>query len=223
MNPVDHRLYVLLDPVAVDRNRLPALAVLSAAGGATLLQYRDKQADGDVMTTTARAILAALREAMGDAHPPLLINDRVDVAKVSGAQGAHLGQSDLSPLDARTILGPNAIIGRTIKHQGHAEALRDEPVDYATCGGVFGTVHKDNPDAPIGLSGLKTLTSQIRSLKPGLVVGAIAGIDASNLADVIRHGADGIALIGAVLKADEPKQAARRLREAVDQALEERN
>ena len=222
MNPVDHRLYVLLDPVAVERNRLPGLAVQSAVGGATLLQYRDKQADGGLMADTARKILAALREAMGDTHPPLLINDRVDVAKVSGSQGVHLGQSDLSPHDARLILGPSAIIGRTIKHQGHAKALKDEPVDYATCGGVFGTVHKDNPDAPIGLQGLSELRRLIKSLKPALVVGAIAGIDADNLSDVIRHGADGIALIGAVLKADDPQQAARDLRHAVDLALASR-
>ncbi len=222
MNPVDHRLYVLLDPVAVDRNRLPGLAVQSAVGGATLLQYRDKQADGGVMVATTRAILGALREAMGDRHPPLLVNDRVDVAQVSGAQGVHLGQSDLSPLDARSILGPTAIIGRTIKHQGHAKALKEEPVDYATCGGVFGTVHKDNPDAPIGLNGLSELRQLIKSLKPDLVVGAIAGIDADNLADVIAHGADGIALIGAVLKAEDPQQAARHLRRAVDLALEKR-
>ena len=161
MIPVDPRLDVLLDPVAVDRNRLPGLAVQSAIGGATLLQYRDKHADGGMMADTARMILAALSEAMGDKHPPLLINGRVDVAKVSGAQGVHLGQSDLSPHDARSILGPSAIIGRTIKHQGHAKALKDEPVDYATCGGVFGTIHKDNPDAPIGLNGLSDKISLI--------------------------------------------------------------
>jgi len=134
----------------------------------------------------------------------------------------HLGQSDLSPHDARAILGPEAILGRTIKHQGHARALQDEPVDYATLGGVFGTVHKDNPDAPIGLNGLFELRRLIKSLKPDLVVGAIAGIDATNLADVIAHGADGIALIGAVLKADDPQSAARQLRQAVDLALKTR-
>jgi thiamine-phosphate diphosphorylase len=218
-NPVDHRLYVLLDPVAVDRNTLPALAVKSVAGGATLLQYRDKEADGGVMVKTSRDILAALRAAFGPSHPPLLINDRVDVASISKAQGVHLGQSDIHPRDARLILGDKAIIGRTIKHRGHAEALAHEPVDYATCGGVFGTVHKDNPDAPIGLDGLKSLTSLIKSLKPQLVVGAIAGIDANNLADVIHHGADGVALIGAVLKARDPEAAARDLRQAVDRAL----
>ena len=151
MNLVDHRLYVLLDPVAAPRNTLPELARKAVAGGATLLQYRDKEAEGGLMVETARAIL----EALGTAHPPLLINDRVDVARIVNAQGVHLGQGDITPHDARLILGPNAIIGRTIKNKIHAEKLRAEPVDYATAGGVFGTVHKDNPDRPIGSMVLK--------------------------------------------------------------------
>jgi len=218
MNPVDHRLYVLLDPVAAPREHLPALAQQAVQGGATLLQYRDKEADGGVMVETARAILHAL----GSDHPPLLINDRVDVALIAKAQGVHLGQSDISPHDARILLGPKAIIGRTIKNQDHAQKLAHEAVDYATCGGVFGTVHKDNPDKPIGLAGLKSLRLLIKEKVPQLPVGAIAGIDADNLAEVIAHGADGIAVIGAVLKAQDPARAARHLREAVDRALKAR-
>ena len=218
MTPVDHRLYVLLDPVAAPREALPSLAQQAVQGGATLLQFRDKNADGGLMVDTARAILMAL----GTTHPPLLINDRVDVALIAKAQGVHLGQSDLAPQDARALLGPQAIIGRTIKNQHHANQLKNEPVDYATCGGVFGTVHKDNPDKPIGLAGLETLRLFIRNALPNLPVGAIAGIDHSNLADVIRHGADGVAVIGAVLKAANPQQAARQLREAIDEALKQR-
>ena len=96
-------------------------------------------------------------------------------------------------------------------------------MDYATCGGVFGTVHKDNPDRPIGLDGLKTLRLFIRDLLPALPVGAIAGIDHRNLADVIEAGADGIAVIGAVLKASDPQQSAQDLRQAVDRALQARS
>ena len=219
MTPVDHRLYVLLDPVAAPRDALPALAQQAVHGGATLLQYRDKQADGGLMVETARAILNALDPN----HPPLLINDRVDVALIVKAQGVHLGQSDISPHDARALLGPQAIIGRTIKNKNHADQLRNEPVDYATCGGVFGTAHKDNPDRPIGLEGLQVLRLHIKSILPHLPVGAIAGIDQTNLADVIRSGADGIAVIGAVLKAYTPQQAAQHLRDAIDQALNARN
>ena len=218
MTPVDHRLYVLLDPVAAPREALPSLAQQAVQGGATLLQYRDKEADGGLMVETARAILKVL----GPQHPPLLINDRVDVALIAKAQGVHLGQSDITPQDARALLGAHAIIGRTIKNQRHADQLRNEPVDYATCGGVFGTVHKDNPDKPIGLAGLQTLRLSIKDTLPHLPVGAIAGIDLGNLADVIRHGADGVAVIGAVLKAKDPQQATRHLREAIDQALHAR-
>ena len=215
MNLVDHRLYVLLDPVAAPRNTLPELARKAVAGGATLLQYRDKEAEGGLMVETARAIL----EALGTAHPPLLINDRVDVARIVNAQGVHLGQGDITPHDARLILGPNAIIGRTIKNKIHAEKLRSEPVDYATAGGVFGTVHKNNPDRPIGVDGFKDLRTFLRTHMPKLPVGAIAGINHDNLGDVIAQGADGIAVIGAVLKAANPEQATKELRQAVDLAL----
>lgn len=218
MNPVDHRLYVLLDPVAAPRENLPALAQKAVTGGATLLQYRDKEADGGLMVETARAILSAL----GTDHPPLLINDRVDVAYIAKAQGVHLGQSDISPQDARLLLGPHAIIGRTIKNMRHAEKLKSEPVDYATCGGVFSTVHKDNPDHPIGLDGFKALRQFISEHIPRLPVGAIAGIDENNLAHIIAQRADGIAVIGAVLKASHPEQAAKTLRQAVDHALSAR-
>lgn len=218
MNPVDHRLYVLLDPVAVPRETLPALAQQAVQGGATLLQYRDKEADGGLMVVTARTIL----DSLGMDHPPLLINDRVDVALIAKAQGVHLGQSDIDPQDARMLLGPDAIIGRTVKNKQHADRLILEPVDYATCGGVFGTVHKDNPDHPLGLSGLNQLRAYIKTLLPNLPVGAIAGIDESNLTEVIAHGADGIAVIGAVLKTANPLESARRLRNAVDTALSKR-
>ena len=219
MNRADHRLYVLLDPVAAPRALLPQLAQQAVQGGATLLQYRDKEADGKMMVETAQAILKAL----GDTHPPLLINDRVDVAMISGAQGVHLGQSDITPEQARALLGPHALIGRTLKNHDHAERLRHEPVDYATCGGVFGTVHKDNPDQPIGLKGLKALRDRLRQTLPHLPVGAIAGIDAQNVADVMAQGVDGIAVIGAVLKAQDPVEAAKALRAAVDDARTHRH
>jgi thiamine-phosphate pyrophosphorylase len=218
MNPVDHRLYVLLDPGAAPREALPALAKAAARGGATLFQYRDKTADGGLMVETARSI----REAIAGSGIPLLINDRIDVALVAEAEGVHLGQSDIAPIDARRLLGPAAMIGRTIKNASDADRLASEPVDYATLGGVFGTVHKDNPDAPIGLDGLSDLRRRIARLSPALPVGAIAGIDARNASAVIDAGADGIAVIGAVLKADDAEGATRLLRSIVDAALAKR-
>ncbi len=219
MNPVDIRLYVLLDPGAVDRDLLPDVAAQAARGGATLFQYRDKTGSQIEKERTLRAV----RSALSESGARLLVNDDVETALRVGADGVHLGQDDMSPAEARRKLGPGAIIGRTIKNERHARAVADEPVDYAFCGGVFPTVHKDNPDAPIGLDGLARIGAVLRAAKPGIPVGAIAGIDEGNAAAVIAAGADGIAVIGAVTRSADPQAAARRLRTAVDEALRARN
>lgn len=218
MKPVDIRLYVLLDPGAVDRDLLPSIAAEAARGGATLFQFRDKTGSRDEKAKTLRAI----RSALAGSGALLLVNDDVEAALLVGADGVHLGQDDMAPGDARRMLGPDAIIGRTIKNERHARAVADEPVDYAFCGGVFPTVHKDNPDAPIGLDGLARIGAILRTAKPGIPVGAIAGIDENNAAAVIAAGAEGIAVIGAVTRSADPQAAARRLRTAVDDALRAR-
>lgn len=204
---LDLTLYVIVDPSASGGRDLAWLAREAASGGATLIQYRDKLAGGRAMVEQARAILAAL----SGTGVPLLVNDRVDVALAAGAQGVHLGQDDMLPADARRLLGTGAIIGRTVKTAAHAEALLEEPVDYACIGGVFATSTKDNPDPPVGLDGFRRLRALVDCIRPGLATGAIAGIGMKNAADVVGAGADGIAVVSAVLAAPEPAKAAREL------------
>ena len=212
---VDIRVYGILDPAATPGADLAALARLAAHGGATLLQYRDKHADGRLMVERSRAILSAL-EGLG---VPLLVNDRVDVAIAAGAQGVHLGQSDILPTDARAMLGGSAIIGRTITKDGHIRAMADEPVDYGCIGGVFPTVNKDHAEKPIGVEGLARLAAVAREITPQIPVGAIAGINETNAAEVIAAGATGIAVIGAIFSRPDPQVAAQKLRAIVDAAL----
>lgn len=211
MNHIDHSLYVIVDPSAAKGRDLVWLAREAAHGGATLIQYRDKHSGGRAMVAQARAIVAAL----AGTGVPLLVNDRVDVALAAGAQGVHLGQDDMQPADARLLLCPEAILGRTVKNADDAQALHDEPVDYACIGGVFATPTKNNPDPPVGLDGLRRLRALVASARPGLATGAIAGIHAGNAADVIAAGADGIAVVSAVIGAPAPAAAARDLMEIV--------
>ena len=212
---IDIRLYGILDPAATPGADLASLARLAAKGGVTILQYRDKLAEGRVMVEQARAILAAL----ADTGVPLLINDRLDVALIAGAQGVHLGQADILPRDARVQLGPSAIIGRTLTNEAHIAALGDEPVDYGCVGGVFSTANKANANPPIGLDGLTRLVRIARKAAPALPLGAIAGITEVNAAQVIMAGADGIAAIGAIFGRPDPLAAAQALRRIVDGAL----
>lgn len=201
------RLYGIVDPQIAQGRSLATLARAAANGGATIIQYRAKASDTRAMIREARAIVAAL----AGTDVPLLINDRVDVALASGAQGVHLGREDMHPADARALLGPKAIIGATVKNRDDLIALRGQPFDYACIGGVFGTDHKDNPDPPLGLEGFRALRAEARALLGDLPVGAIAGINAGNTASLINAGAEGVAVIGALFGGEDPRAAARAL------------
>jgi thiamine-phosphate pyrophosphorylase len=205
-------LYGIIDPRIARGRGLPVLARAAADGGATIIQYRAKEADTRAMITQARAIAAAL----AGTHVPLVINDRVDVALASGAQGVHLGRVDMHPADARAILGPQAILGATVKNRDDLLALRGQPIDYACIGGVFATVHKDNPDPPLGLAGFQALRAEARALLGDLPVGAIAGITPENAGSLIEAGADGVAVIGALFAQDDPRAAALALRASME-------
>jgi thiamine-phosphate pyrophosphorylase len=215
---VDVRLYALVDPARANGRPLPELARQVVAGGATLLQLRDKTSDTRVLVEEARAIRAAL----AGSGVPLLINDRVDVALAAGAEGVHVGQDDMAVADARALLGPQAIIGLSIKTVAQAEAAPIELLDYACIGGVFATTSKDNPDPPIGLAGLRRVVETFRARRADFPVGAIAGIDASNAAEVVAAGADGVAVISTLSLAPDPAAATRELRKVLDQALAKR-
>ena len=218
---VDLRLYGLIDVGVLgdDATVLARLAADAVAGGCTLLQYRDKA------LPDARAALArvrAIREAVRG-RVPVLVNDRIDLALASGAEGVHLGQTDLPPEEARRLLGPGAIIGLTVKTGEHADALYRSPVDYVCIGGVFATQSKDNPDPPIGLDGLARLVFRVRLARGAdLPLAAIAGIDAGTAASVIEAGVGGIAVISSLFKGSSTERRARDLRAIVDRALDAR-
>jgi len=214
---VDLRLYALVDPERAGGRDLAGLARLVAQGGATLVQLRDKRGDTRSMVERARAIKAALAPF----GVPLLINDRVDVALAAGADGAHVGQDDMAVADARRLLGRDAIVGLSVKTTVQAEAAPIDLLDYVGVGGVFATTSKDNPDPPIGPAGLARIATVFRRRAPHFPLCGIAGIDASNAADAIAAGADGVAVISALSLAADPQAAARMLRASVDAALAE--
>jgi thiamine-phosphate pyrophosphorylase len=211
----DLRVYAVLDPERC-RGRDPvALAAAAARGGATLVQLRAK-----LMGTRALVALArAVREVI--APVPFVVNDRVDVALVAGAAGAHVGATDLLTDDARRLLGPRAILGVTIHHAHEAEALAPGLVDYAGLGPVFPTASTDPGDPPLGPDGLARLVGAVRACHGPLPVCGIAGVDHANAAEVVRAGADGVAAISALFMADDVAAATRRLRAVVDAALAE--
>jgi len=215
---IDLRLNAIVDPERANGRSLVELTHMVVAGGATLIQLRDKHGATRRMIEEARAIHAAL----AGTGVPLVINDRVDVALVAAADGVHVGQDDMGVEDARRLLGSAAIIGLSIKTVAQANAAPLNQLDYVGVGGVYATTSKDNPDPPIGITGLRDIVAALRARRGDLPICGIAGIDASNTAPVIAAGADGVAVISALSAQNDPHGAARQLRAIVDQALAQR-
>jgi thiamine-phosphate pyrophosphorylase len=215
---IDLRLYALLDPERAGGRALAELGREVAAGGATLVQLRDKHGSTRRMIEETRAIKAAL----AGSGIPVLVNDRVDVALAAGADGVHVGQDDMPAADARRLLGPAAVIGLSVKTVEQAETVPLAVLDYVCVGGVFATTSKDNVAAPIGVAGLKAILAVLRGRDRKFPVGAIAGIDETNAGEVVAAGADGVAVISALSLASDPTGAAARLRGIVERSLRAR-
>jgi thiamine-phosphate pyrophosphorylase len=216
---VDLRLNAIVDPERANGRSLAALTRMVVAGGATLIQLRDKHGSTRQMIEEARAIKAVL----AGTGVPLVINDRVDVALIAEADGVHVGQDDMRAEDARRLLGPKAIIGVSIKTVALANAVPLDVLDYAGVGGVYATTSKDNPNAPIGVAGLRDIVAAFRARKHDFPIVGIAGIDAGNAAPVIEAGANGVAVISALSMKDDPEAMARELRGIVDRVLATRD
>jgi thiamine-phosphate pyrophosphorylase len=179
-------------------------------GGATALQLRAPELEDDVLLETAR-------DLAGRCHGSgvlFVVNDRVDVALASGADGAHVGQGDALD-DARERLGTGRILGISVGDPEQAREAFALGADYLGVT-VWATATKREA-LPVGLDGLRAIVAAT----PLPVVG-IGGIDASNAAKVVRAGAVGVAVVSAISDADDPAAATRSLRDAVDLALEER-
>jgi thiamine-phosphate pyrophosphorylase len=216
--PVDLRLYAVVDPEHAGGLSMPELARRVVAGGATIVQLRDKLRDTGVMIEEARAVHAVL-EPLGI---PFIVNDRVDVALAIGAEGVHVGQKDMAVRDVRRLMGKDAIVGLSIQNLAQAREAPVDLIDYAGIGGVFATSSKDLDHSPIGAVGLKAIADELRARAPGMPVCGISGITAANAAEVIAAGAGGVAVISALSLQKDPAAAARVLRGIVDLALEKR-
>jgi thiamine-phosphate pyrophosphorylase len=202
----DPTLYLVTDPDLARSRELAEVVAAAVRGGVTLVQLRDKQGDGRALLEAGRALQAVL-EPHG---VPLLVNDRADIAYAAGA-GCHVGQSDLPAEAARAIVGPDAILGVSIDEVQQADAVDPELVDYLAYGPFAATATKSDAGAPVGAAGLAAVRKQIM-----LPLIAIGGIDAHNVAAAVRAGADGIAVVSAIMAATDPEGASRKLRAAID-------
>jgi thiamine-phosphate pyrophosphorylase len=209
---LDLSLYLVLDPVQCG-GHAEALAVANAAleGGATVLQLRAPEWHKRAWLALARELLPLTR-----AHGvPLIINDHLDVALAAGADGVHIGQRDLPADVARRLIGPDALLGVSVSNArevGEADLLGDI-VDYLGAGPVFATPTKTDASEPCGVDGLAALCAAARY--PTVAIG---GIQISNAPDVLRARPAGLAVVSAICKAPDPREAARALRGTIARA-----
>ncbi len=171
------------------------------AGGATLIQLRDKFSASNDFYEAAKEVLKIARPR----NVKIVINDRVDIALALKADGVHLGQDDLPPEHARNILGDAAIIGFSTHNLEQARKAVKLPIDYLAIGPVFATRTKENPDATVGISTLK----RVRQTIGDFPLVAIGGITLTNFRDVFSAGANSLAIIGDLIS--EPNEIRRKL------------
>lgn len=207
---IDYRLYLVTDRFLSGGRSLEEIAANGIAGGVGIVQLREK----DLGTRDFIELAFAVREVVRRFGVPLVVNDRVDVALACGADGVHLGQEDMECRLARRILGPDAIVGVSVINLDEALRAEAEGADYLGVGPLFPTATKPDAPPPIGLSCLADMRAAVRIPLVG-----IGGIKGDNAGEVIRSGADGIAVVSAIVSAPDPEAAAGALRREVESAL----
>jgi thiamine-phosphate pyrophosphorylase len=198
----DLSLYLVTDH-RLPFDRLVEVVGRAVAGGVTLVQLRNPDVSGRALYEQA----IALKSALAGTGVPLIVNDRVDVARAAGADGVHVGQSDLPAALAREIMGEDAIVGLSITEAGQLAAVDGTVVDYLGVGPVFSTATKGDAAPALGIDGTAAVVGAA-----DLPAVAIGGIDLGNAAAVMTTGVRGLSVVSAISTAADPQAAARELR-----------
>ncbi len=199
---IDYSLYLVTDR-DLSRGRATLKVVKAGVtGGVTCVQLREKNC------STRKFIKEALsvKEYLKKHNIPLIINDRVDVAQAIGADGVHLGQTDMPLTMAKDILKGSMIIGISVESLEDAIRAEKDGADYIGISPIFATPTKTDTSPPLGLEGLKEISRAVSLPKV-----AIGGLNKENAGEVIFNGADGIAVVSAIVSADDPRKAAEEL------------
>lgn len=205
----DFSLYVITVEVPEKKRSHLSVAEASAKGGATIIQLREKIRDFKEIVKIGRAI-----KSISDAKDiPLVINDYLEVALEVDAAGLHVGQSDIFIAEARKKMSYNKVIGVSASNLNEALLAVEAGADYLGVGPIFPTPSKEDAAEPIGLKGLTKIRNQVN-----IPIVAIGGINLKNVVDVIRAGADGVAIISAVAGVEDMEKATFELLEKIKKA-----
>ena len=158
-------------------------------------------------------VALSIRDRLKPRGVPLIINDRLDVALAVGADGIHLGQTDMPLGIAKKIAGPSMLIGISAESVQDAIEAENGGADYLGVSPIYATPTKTDTAPPLGLQGLREIRSRVKIPLVG-----IDGLNQSNAAEVIQNGGDGVAVVSAIVAADDPELAARTLKQIIDEA-----
>jgi thiamine-phosphate pyrophosphorylase len=203
------KLCVITDTVVQTRYSYEEIAELAIEGGADIIQFRDKSMPTGMLIETAKRI-KKLCDSYNERKVLFIVNDRVDVVLASDADGVHIGLEDIPVRSARKLLGKNKIIGGTAHSLREAIQAEKDGADYVGYGHIFATSSKQKATLPVGIEELSVVCGKIKTK-----ILAVGGIDLQNAKQVIEAGAYGIAVIGSVVKADNPMKAVKQLREII--------
>ena len=206
---IDYSLYLVTDRGLARGRAMLDIVRAAVQGGVTCVQLREKSCATREFIEEALAVKEYLRSR----GVPLIINDRVDVALAVGADGVHLGQKDMPLAAARAIVTDTMLIGISAESLADAVAAQQGGADYLGVSPIFATPTKTDAAAPLGLAGLQAIR---RAVTIPLV--GIGGLNRQNAAAVVRCGADGVAVVSAIVAAEDPEQAARELLQAIRSA-----
>ena len=218
--PINYSLYLVTDSTAPILGAKTLCSVVEAAvqGGVTVVQYRDKTSETAALIRTGKQLHAITKKY----NVPLLINDRVDVALAIGAEGVHLGQDDMDVQSARGILGPDAVIGVTANSVAEAVEATKGGADYLGIGTVYATPTKENTKSIIGTAGVRDILHRLSTMEQNIPTVAIGGLNLSNVQRVMfqskspKKGLDGVAVVSAIMAAEDPRSAAAALQTQID-------
>ena len=209
-HPIDNSVYLVLDPdLCGGAQGMIETTRAAVQNGATCVQLRAPHWKKRALVECGRA----LKSVLADFNVPLIINDHADVCLAVDAEGLHIGQDDLSPLDARAIIGNEKILGLSVSNTQELAAVDIRLVDHLGIGPIFSTSTKPDASAALGLNGFASLASR----KPCPVV-AIGSVKVPIVCDLIRSGADGVAVVSAICGQANPGEATKELARAVESA-----
>ena len=206
---VNYSLYLVTDSTLAMGRPLPDVVRTALDGGVTCVQVREK----DLPSRAYIEQLLSVRPLLRERGIPLFVNDRVDVALAVEADGVHLGQTDLPLAMARRVAAGRLVIGVSCESVQDATDAERGGADYVSVSPIFATPTKTDTAPALGLDGVRAVRRAVR-----VPVVAIGGINATNAADVIRAGADGICVVSAIVSAPDPRAAATSLRGIVEGA-----